>query len=83
MNALPHADEWRKPRQTRSERRRFQGFRNRCARIGRVAVNLWRALGAFPDGEPSPWRDVAVFLVGTAWGVMVTLGMLLAWSAHQ
>lgn len=32
----------------------------------------------FEDGEPHEWRDVAVFLTGSAWGVMVTLGLLLA-----
>lgn len=32
----------------------------------------------FEDGEIREWRDVAVFLTGSAWGVMVTLGLLLA-----
>ena len=32
----------------------------------------------FEDGEIREWRDAAIFLIGSAWGVMLTLGLLLA-----
>ena len=45
------------------------------------APSLFRRLRdafRFEDGEPHEWRDVAVFLVGSAWGAMLAVGLLLA-----
>lgn len=37
----------------------------------------------FEDGEPCEWRDVAVFLTGTAWGGMIVFGVLCAIAARH
>lgn len=66
------AADWRAPRKLIAVR---VSLRNR---IADAAVRIFTAIRAIPGGEPSVWRDAAVFLVGSAWGVMCTVGVLLA-----
>lgn len=53
------------------------------SRIADAAVRIFEAFRAIPGGEPSAWRDVAVLLVGSAWGCMLTIGILLAIAARH
>ena len=52
-------------------------------RITDAVMRLFDACRAIPDGEPSSWRDAAVFLIGAGWGGMVTFGVLLAIAARH
>ena len=64
--------DWRQPRPKMAVRRKPSvGLRAGVMK----AIEAFRAI---PGGEPSNWRDAAIFLIGSAWGVMLTLGLLLA-----
>lgn len=67
--------DWRAPRKPMAVRRPVRTLRTRTAD---ACVRVLEAFRAIPGGEPSRWRDAAVFLVGSLWGVMCTLGILLA-----
>lgn len=69
--------DWRKPRPKMAVRRKPSvGLRAGVMK----AIEAFRAI---PGGEPSSWRDAAVFLMGTVWGCMVTVGVLLATAARH
>lgn len=71
--------DWRAPRPKMAVRRKpALGQRIRAG-----VLNLFQAFRAVPGGEPSNWRDAAVFIVGTVWGGMVAYGMLLAIAARH
>lgn len=80
--SLRHDDyvmDWRKPRTKMAVRRKP----SLGQRIRTGVVSLFQAFRAIPNGEPSNWRDIAVFLIGSAWGVMCTLGVVLAIAARH
>lgn len=64
--------DWRAPRKPMAVRVPLR------SRIADAAVRIFEAIRAIPGGEPSTWRDVGVFLVGSAWGAMCMVGVLLA-----
>jgi len=72
--------DWRAPRKPMAIRRPVRTLRSR---IADAAVRIFDAIRAIPGGEPSNWRDVAVFGIGAAWGGMVTFGVLLAIAARH
>ena len=67
----------RKPMAVRLPRRPLR------SRIADTCVRMLEAIRAIPGGEPSGWRDAAVFLIGTTWGAMLAVGMLLAIAARH
>ncbi|HET7596022.1 MAG TPA: hypothetical protein VFK15_03760 [Burkholderiales bacterium] len=69
-----HLD-WREPRSPMVVRRPRRTLRSR---IAEACIRVLEAIRAIPGGEPSNWRDAAIFLIGSAWGVMLTVGILLA-----
>lgn len=71
--------DWRKPRPKMAVRRKPSVGQRIRAGV-RKAIEAFRAI---PGGEPSSWRDAAVFLTGTVWGCMVTVGVLLAIAARH
>lgn len=72
--------DWRAPRKPMAVRRSARMLRTR---IADVVVRILEPFRAIPGGEPSSWHDVAVFLVGSAWGVVLTMGLLLAIAARH
>lgn len=75
--------DWRKHRPAMAVRRTPEKPRGRIAtsvrRIPEACRRIFQSIRAVPGGEPNNWRDAAVFLVGSAWGVMLTVGALEAW----
>lgn len=65
---------WRAPRKPMAVRRPTRTLRSR---IADACVHVLESVRAIPGGEPSFWRDVAVFLTGTTWGAMLAVGLLL------
>ena len=72
--------DWRAPRKPMAVRRPRRTLRSRVAD---AAVRIFEAIRAIPGGEPSKWRDAAVFGIGAAWGAMVAVGILLAIAARH
>ena len=72
--------DWRAPRKPMAVRRPRRTLRSRVAD---AAVRIFEAIRAIPGGEPSKWRDAAVFGIGAAWGGMVAVGILLAIAARH
>ncbi|MGN6313201.1 MAG: hypothetical protein ACTHMO_05495 [Rhodanobacteraceae bacterium] len=72
--------DWRAPRKPMAVRRPRRTLRSR---VVDAAVRVFTAVRSIPGGEPSAWRDVAVFLVGSAWGCMCTVGVLMAIAARH
>lgn len=72
--------DWRAPRRPMATRRPRRTLRRRVAD---VVVRLFEAVRAIPGGEPSNWRDAAVFGIGAAWGGMIAIGILLAIAARH
>jgi hypothetical protein len=70
--------DWRAPRKPMAARRPVQR-----SRVADAVVRIYEAIRAIPGGEPSNWRDAAVFLVGAAWGCMCLAGVLLAIAARH
>lgn len=71
------SDDWRTPRKPMAVRRPVR------SRVADAAVRIFEAIRAIPGGDPSIWRDAAVFLVGAAWGCMCMAGVLLAIAARH
>lgn len=72
--------DWRAPRKPMAVRDPHRTLRSRVAD---AAVRVFEAFHAIPGGEPSQWRDAVVFLIGTSWGAMVAVGILLAIAARH
>lgn len=52
-------------------------------RAGAAILKLFEAFRAIPGGEPSYWRDVAIFVIGGVWGGIIVFGVLLAMAARH
>lgn len=71
---------WREPRSPMVVRRPRRTLRSR---IAEACIRVLEAIRAIPGGEPSNWRDAAIFLLGTAWGGMIVFGVLCAIAARR
>lgn len=71
--------DWRTTAAASIARRRRTGFRARLRRAARE-VQSWCAFENILLGPSCNKRDIAVFVTGCAWGVMVAIGAMAAWG---
>jgi hypothetical protein len=55
----------------------------RRSRVADFLRRMAQAFREFPGGEPSNWRDAAVFCIGAVWGGMILFGILAAIAARH